>query len=252
MVNQINHVILHSTRTQNENLLRFTDMIINSSQLEDLLNNTLALLPSMVRGDSFMILANHEDGRNHHVYQTGLSDGEYERFNYITKKSKIWNAFTQSKRTLTNRTLYKDQEFEKTEDYRVLLKPNKRFHFAVSPILLQDQIGASIHIVRGTEEPFSAHELNRVQLISHYLSFGMRSLPKRTIEQKSHVQLTKREHEVLQLLSEGIKVADLSEELGISYYTAKDHLKNIYRKLGVSSRSEASMFALKHGLLQIP
>lgn len=54
-----------------------------------------------------------------------------------------------------------------------------------------------------------------------------------------HSPLTKRETEILQLISEGKTYTQISEELFISKETAKTHIKNIYSKLQVRSKSEA-------------
>jgi DNA-binding NarL/FixJ family response regulator len=51
--------------------------------------------------------------------------------------------------------------------------------------------------------------------------------------------LTKRETEILQLISEGKTYTQISEELSISKETSKTHIKNIYHKLQVRSKSEA-------------
>jgi DNA-binding NarL/FixJ family response regulator len=51
--------------------------------------------------------------------------------------------------------------------------------------------------------------------------------------------LTKRETEILQLISEGKTYTQISEELFISKETAKTHIKNIYSKLQVNTKSEA-------------
>ncbi|CAK7000840.1 MAG: HTH-type transcriptional regulator MalT [Enterocloster aldenensis] len=50
--------------------------------------------------------------------------------------------------------------------------------------------------------------------------------------------LTKREHEVLELINYGYSNADIAKMLFISEYTVKDHTKKIYRKMGVHSRFE--------------
>ena len=50
--------------------------------------------------------------------------------------------------------------------------------------------------------------------------------------------LTEREFDVLVKLSRGQSVADISSELGVSENTAKTHIKNVYRKLGVHSKQD--------------
>lgn len=61
--------------------------------------------------------------------------------------------------------------------------------------------------------------------------------------------LTPREQEVLRLLARGIRINAIAEQLGISRHTASDHVKNIYRKLNISSRAEAAIRAARLGML---
>jgi len=51
--------------------------------------------------------------------------------------------------------------------------------------------------------------------------------------------LTKREHELLQLLSKGLLYKEISDQLSISHSTVKQHIHNIYEKLHVQNRTEA-------------
>ncbi|MEH6726422.1 MAG: response regulator transcription factor [Hyphomicrobiales bacterium] len=60
--------------------------------------------------------------------------------------------------------------------------------------------------------------------------------------------LTAREREVLALISRGLRNLDVAETLGLSESTIASHLKSIYRKLGISSRAEASWHATRMGL----
>jgi DNA-binding NarL/FixJ family response regulator len=61
--------------------------------------------------------------------------------------------------------------------------------------------------------------------------------------------LTRRELEILQLVAEGHSNAALSRMLWVTEQTVKFHLSNIYRKLDVSNRTEASRWAQLRGLL---
>lgn len=61
--------------------------------------------------------------------------------------------------------------------------------------------------------------------------------------------LTRRELEIVRLLAEGHSNAKLARMLSVTDQTVKFHLSNIYRKLGVSNRTEASRWAQIHGLL---
>ncbi|MCR3750718.1 HD domain-containing phosphohydrolase [Lentzea californiensis] len=61
--------------------------------------------------------------------------------------------------------------------------------------------------------------------------------------------LTPREVEVLILISRGAQTGEVAERLGISRKTAGTHIERIYTKTGASSRSTATLFALRNGLL---
>lgn len=52
-------------------------------------------------------------------------------------------------------------------------------------------------------------------------------------------KLTQREEEILNLLAQGFVTKEIASRLGISFFTAQTHLKNIYEKLHVRSRTEA-------------
>jgi DNA-binding NarL/FixJ family response regulator len=62
--------------------------------------------------------------------------------------------------------------------------------------------------------------------------------------------LTAREREILGLAAAGLTNARIGRELWVTEQTVKFHLSNIYRKLGVSNRTEASRFAHANGLVQ--
>lgn len=61
--------------------------------------------------------------------------------------------------------------------------------------------------------------------------------------------LTRRERQILRLLAEGHSNSELARMLWVTEQTIKFHLSNIYRKLNVSNRTEASRWAQVHGLL---
>ncbi|MCA9798150.1 MAG: response regulator transcription factor [Cyanobacteria bacterium HKST-UBA04] len=62
--------------------------------------------------------------------------------------------------------------------------------------------------------------------------------------------LTNREKEVLALLTEGITYKGVAERLVISETTVKTHVNNIFQKLQVNDRTQAVLYAIKHGLIQ--
>jgi DNA-binding CsgD family transcriptional regulator len=61
--------------------------------------------------------------------------------------------------------------------------------------------------------------------------------------------LTAREVEVLRLLATGLTDAQIAEQLVLSLHTVHAHLRTIYSKLGVASRSAATRYAFEHQLV---
>jgi DNA-binding NarL/FixJ family response regulator len=64
-------------------------------------------------------------------------------------------------------------------------------------------------------------------------------------------QLTERELEVLKLAARGSSNRDIASELQISVRTVQTHLGNVFGKMGVGSRTEAVMYALRKGLISL-
>jgi HD-GYP domain-containing protein (c-di-GMP phosphodiesterase class II) len=61
--------------------------------------------------------------------------------------------------------------------------------------------------------------------------------------------LTEREAQVVGLLARGLQTKQVARALGISVKTADRHVQNAYRKMGVSTRAAAALFAMEHGLV---
>ncbi len=59
--------------------------------------------------------------------------------------------------------------------------------------------------------------------------------------------LTERETEVLNLLAQGLTNKDIAQELILSVRTVEAHLRNIFSKLSVGSRTEAALWGVNHG-----
>lgn len=64
-------------------------------------------------------------------------------------------------------------------------------------------------------------------------------------------KLTKRELEILKLLSIGLYNKEIGEKLNISERTVKNHVSNIFRKIDVTDRTQAAVFAIKNNLVNI-
>jgi len=62
------------------------------------------------------------------------------------------------------------------------------------------------------------------------------------------VPLTARETQVLRLVAMGLSNQEIADTLEISVETVKEHVQNLLRKLGVGDRTQAAVWALRHGL----
>jgi DNA-binding NarL/FixJ family response regulator len=63
--------------------------------------------------------------------------------------------------------------------------------------------------------------------------------------------LTKREYEVLSLIADGLSNKEISEKLYISEKTVKNHVSSILRKLDVSDRTQAAIYAYKNNIKKL-
>jgi DNA-binding NarL/FixJ family response regulator len=92
-------------------------------------------------------------------------------------------------------------------------------------------------------------------LRGHFLAQATAMLPqKRALTpgraaRQAYGGLTAREMDVLRLLAQGLTSAEIAERLVIGVVTVNFHVRSIYSKLGVSSRSAATRYAVEHHLV---
>jgi DNA-binding NarL/FixJ family response regulator len=107
----------------------------------------------------------------------------------------------------------------------------------------RSQIEEQLQRIRSGEPPLSPAIARRV--ISHFKQAAqpaMICVPP--------VKLTEREGDVLLRVAKGFTLPEIARQLGLSRYTVADHLKQIYRKLSISSRAEAALEAQRLGLFR--
>jgi DNA-binding NarL/FixJ family response regulator len=106
----------------------------------------------------------------------------------------------------------------------------------------RSQIAEQLKRMSQGEPPLSPSIARRV--ISHFAS---QAKPEQR-DNLPHVQLTDRENEVLLRVAKGFTLPEIGVQLGLSRHTIADYVKQIYRKLNVSSRAEAALEAQRLGL----
>jgi DNA-binding NarL/FixJ family response regulator len=103
----------------------------------------------------------------------------------------------------------------------------------------RDQLLAAIRKVASGEDAWTRDELRRVT--------GALATPR--LASDVEAPLTQRESEVLRQLAFGLTNKEIAQALGISYETVKEHVQHILRKIGVTDRTQAAVWAVRKGLV---
>jgi DNA-binding NarL/FixJ family response regulator len=147
------------------------------------------------------------------------------------------------------------QLLERDPSLRVLVLTGLR----LSPALIRDVADAgasailpkssSLGIVVDTIPLLNHHGVvvDRQSLVNLYASAGGSSVPRRIVDTPL---LTRREQDILSLLTNGVDLQAASSRLGIKVNTTRGYVKNLYRKLGVHNQIELLAVARERGLLQ--
>jgi DNA-binding NarL/FixJ family response regulator len=114
--------------------------------------------------------------------------------------------------------------------------------------------GASAYVVKTAHPEDLASAVRQAFSHSVYLA-GWRPAASQPVSKKAAAGdspgLTRRELEILRLVAEGHSNAQLARMLWVTEQTVKFHLSNVYRKLDVANRTEASRWAQVNGLLEM-
>ncbi len=97
----------------------------------------------------------------------------------------------------------------------------------------------ALTIALSGESAWTREELRRVT--------GALATPR--LSQDIEVPLTQRESEVLRQMALGLTNKEIAKMLGISYETVKEHVQHILRKIGVSDRTQAAVWAVRKNLV---
>ncbi len=103
----------------------------------------------------------------------------------------------------------------------------------------RERLLESIDIAMRGDSAWTRDELRRVT--------GALATPR--LQTDVEVPLTQRESEVLKQLANGLTNKEIALALSISYETVKEHVQHILRKIGVSDRTQAAVWAVRKGLV---
>jgi DNA-binding NarL/FixJ family response regulator len=111
------------------------------------------------------------------------------------------------------------------------------------------EAGADAYVLKRADPDDFASAIRQSFESSIYFSEKRKRREKPLQARDSGAELTSRELQILQLVSEGRSNLEVAQMLWVTEQTIKFHLSNVYRKLGVSNRTEASRWAQFQGLL---
>ena len=103
----------------------------------------------------------------------------------------------------------------------------------------RERLIEALQIAVSGESAWTREELRRVT--------GALATPR--LSQDIEVPLTQRESEVLRQMALGLTNKEIAKMLGISYETVKEHVQHILRKIGVSDRTQAAVWAVRKNLV---
>jgi len=112
----------------------------------------------------------------------------------------------------------------------------------------REQLSEQLHRISQGEPPLSPSIARRV--IQYFTAQARLQPPLMPDTVTPHVQLTDRENEVLLRVAKGFTLPEIGLQLNLSRHTIADYVKQIYRKLNVSSRAEAALEAQRLGLFR--
>ncbi len=128
----------------------------------------------------------------------------------------------------------------------------KGVDFKLSSKLVASIPKARLAVLEGSSGSFYDGDVNSVvNLIEEFLSPGeaARRPGLKDVFEREEAPLTKREIEMVCLLAMGLRSKEIAARLNVSLYTVQRHIANIYSKIGVHGRAEATAYAIRKGFL---
>lgn len=116
------------------------------------------------------------------------------------------------------------------------------------------QAGVDGYIVKTTEGFELEEQIDKAlaggRPVSRYVAGHLLKIDEVAASQSEMESLTPREREVVTLIARGFKYREIAEDLGMSQKTLETHMKHVFDKLGVASRSEVTRLAFETGFVQ--
>ncbi|MDN5351719.1 MAG: two-component system, NarL family, response regulator DegU [Clostridiales bacterium] len=119
-------------------------------------------------------------------------------------------------------------------------------------------IGAEGYVLKDADVSSLIHAIQNVVKGEVYIHPTLSGILVREYKRKDKnmedvigTNLTKREYEVIRLISKGYNNKEIAGELFISEKTVKNHVSNIFKKIKVTDRTQAALYAIKHNITKL-
>lgn len=141
---------------------------------------------------------------------------------------------------------------EKRMDIKVLILT---IHNEIEYLVRAMEIGIDGYVLKDSDSVLLKKAIFCIYKGDTFIQPELAPLLKERMEEKKNNDcedlLTRREIEVLKLLSEGLFNKEIAYMLDISEKTVKNHVSNIFKKIKVSDRTQAAVYAIKNNMVDI-
>ena len=126
-------------------------------------------------------------------------------------------------------------------------------HNEVEYLIKAVEIGCNGYLLKDSSFQILKDAINLVNSGESYIQPELTPILNAGLMRKNEIEenLTKREIEVLKLVAVGKINREIAVELDISERTVKNHISNLFKKINVSDRTQAAVYAIKNDLIKI-
>lgn len=130
-------------------------------------------------------------------------------------------------------------------------------HNEVEYLVRAVEIGVDGYVLKDSDSTLLKKAIFSVYKGETFIQPELAPMLKIKLDEKSNLyhkiddSLTKREIEVLKLIAEGLFNKEIAYMLAISEKTVKNHVSNIFKKINVSDRTQAAVYAIKNNLVEL-
>lgn len=127
-------------------------------------------------------------------------------------------------------------------------------HNEIEYLMKAMEIGIEGYVLKDSDSSVLKKAICKVQEGGQYIDFTMVPMLNAKLSENNKSEeetLTRRELEVLKLLAEGLFNKEIAYKLSISEKTVKNHVSNIFKKIGVFDRTQAAVYAIKNNIVEL-